>query len=145
MNTETQPLIYPAYGEWFDRAFPWNGWMVSTSVRGKKRRIEGLKEFEGKLYTVRTSIHRNSPAIIGMVTAAAAMAAEDGRILGETARADYWMAIHRLMRQDIKVRKGGILVPEELALREKNIRLFEQSASRAGDDLPFKHLTQKAG
>ena len=143
MNTDTQPLVYPAYGEWFDRAFPWNGWMVTTSVRGKKRRIEGLKEFEAGLYTVRVSMRRNDPAVIGIVNAAAMMAMEDARILGETARGDYWTAIHRLMRQDIKVKKGGVLVPEELALREQHIRTFQQAAARAGDDLPFKHLTAK--
>lgn len=142
-NVETQPLIYPASGEWFDRAFQWNGWMVSTEIRGRKRRFEGIKEFEGKLYTIKLTIRRNSPPIIGLVNIAAAMAAEDGRILGETARADYWMAIHRLMRQDIKTQKGGILVPEELAAREKNIALFRASADKAGDDLPIHQLTRK--
>ena len=143
MSADTQPLIYPAYGEWFDRAFSWNGWMVSTSVRGKKRRIEGLKEFEAGLYTVRLSMNRNDPPVIGLVNAAAMMAAEDARILGETARADYWLAVHRLLRQDIKVRKGGVLVPEELAAREKNIALFRASADKAGDDLPYKHMVGK--
>jgi len=142
-TADTLPLVYPEHGEWFDRAFPWNGWMVSVSVRGRKRRIEGLKEFETGLYTVKVSMNRNDPPVIGLVNAAAAMAAEDARILGETARGAYWMAIHRLLRQDIKVKKGGVLVPEELALREKNIKLFRESAARAGDDLPFKYLTGK--
>ena len=143
MTADTLPLTYPEQGQWFDRAFPWNGWMVSVSTRGRKRRIEGLKEFEGKLYTVRVSMRRTDPPVIGLVNAAAMMAAEDARILGETARGDYWMAVHRLLRQDIKVRKGGILVPEELAARDKNMALFRASADKAGDDLPFHYFTDK--
>jgi hypothetical protein len=141
MTADTLPLVYPEQGEWFDRAFPWNGWMVSVSVRGKKRRIEGLKELEGKLFTVRLSMRRTDPPVIGLVNAAAMMAAEDARVLGETARADYWMSVHRLLRQDIKTRKGGILVPEELAAREKNMRIFRATAERAGEDLPFHYFT----
>jgi hypothetical protein len=112
-----------------------------VSVRGKKRRIEGLKEFEGKLFTVRLSMRRTDPPVIGLVNAAAMMAAEDARVLGETARADYWMSVHRLLRQDIKTRKGGILVPEELAAREKNMRIVRATAERAGEDLPFHYFT----
>jgi hypothetical protein len=141
MTADTLPLVYPEQGEWFDRAFPWNGWLVSVSVRGKKRRIEGLKEFGGELFTVRLSMRRTDPPVIGLVNAAAMMAAEDARVLGETARADYWMSVHRLLRQDIKTRKGGILVPEELAAREKNMRIFRATAERAGEDLPFHYFT----
>jgi hypothetical protein len=143
MTADTLPLVYPEQGEWFDRAFPWNGWLVSVSVRGRKRRIEGLKELGGELYTVRLTVNRDAPPVIGLVNAAAAMAAEDARVLGETARADYWMSVHRLLRQDIKVRKGGVLVPEELAAREKNMRIFRATAKQAGDDLPFNHMVGK--
>jgi hypothetical protein len=136
MTADTLPLVYPEQGEWFDRAFPWNGWLVSVSV-------EGLKEFEGKLFTVRLSMRRTDPPVIGLVNAAAMMAAEDGRILGEKARADYWMAVHRLLRQDIKTRKGGVLVPDELAARDRNMALFRATAERAGDDLPFNHMVGK--
>jgi hypothetical protein len=143
MTADTLPLVYPEQGEWFDRACPWNGWLVSVSVRGKKRRIEGLKEFGGELFTVRLSMRRTDPPVIGLVNAAAMMAAEDARVLGETARADYWMAVHRLLRQDIKTRKGGILVPEELAARDRNMRIFRATAEKAGDDLPFNHMVGK--
>jgi hypothetical protein len=143
MNEQYTPLEYPSSGHWFDRAFPWNGWMVSISTRGRKRRFEGIKEFEGRLFTIKLTIRKNSPPIIGLVNLAAACAAEDGRILGETARADYWMAVHRLMRQDIKTKKGGVLVPDEIAAREKNIRIFRESAAKAGEDLPLHLLTRK--
>lgn len=71
MTADTLPLVYPEHGEWFDRAFAWNGWMVSTSVRGRKRRIEGLKEFGGDLYTIKLSMNRSDPPVIGLVNAAA--------------------------------------------------------------------------
>jgi hypothetical protein len=143
MITDSLPMIYPETGQWFDHAFQWNGWFVNMKNVGKKRRIEGLKEFEGKLFTIKVSMRRSDPAMVGLINAAAMMAAEDGRILGETARADYWMAIHRLMRQDIKVRGGGILVPDELEARDRNIKMLRATAERAGEDLPFNHLIRK--
>lgn len=121
------------------KEFTWQGWNVTVGPEGNHRAVKGrLDRGDEDALTVKTTYGKDMPDSIAVLTALDAMSAENVRVgLASEAHHEYWWALHRQHRQNLKEGRGIELTSDELVLKKRYADAIEANVADAGEDLPF--------